>query len=131
MLGCKFAELRYMYMQSWELTVERTYWSRVDVTIQAEFPKSLWSPVCKESTFVEHGHVGVADGDLNFVSLVSPIYESARPVAQTNLSSWLVPPFAWIIAHIHMNWLLYPSLFFLSRFYLFERDKEKKSGRKG
>lgn len=38
------------------------------MTVQAEFPKNLWSPAGKKSTFVKHGHVGIADDDLSLVS---------------------------------------------------------------
>ena len=72
-----------MYMQIYELTMGRTYWSRVGMTFQAEFPENLWSPASKKSAFVKHEYLGIADDDLNLVSFVSPICESAWPVSQT------------------------------------------------
>lgn len=67
------------------------------MTVQADFPKSLWSSATKKSTFIKRGPLGIADDDLNLVSFISPICESACPVS---------PTFAWIIARIHVNCIL-------------------------
>lgn len=91
----------------------RASWSTVDMAVQVEVPKNLWSPARKKSASVKYGHMGIANEDLNLVFFVSSIYGSTWPILPTlillHIPTWTVlyTLGCWSIC---CDWLLSPIM---------------------